>query len=221
MLPPIDSASAPSFYSTAATTAATTTTNHITTSGPSHYPSADTNKGVPTGGGPGPGPGPGLIGHNPHTYGPSQDDHHWPLSDSNGESKPPLDLNHAGGHSLPHDLPQDLPQDQRTKKRRTGPSSRGVANLTPEQLAKKRANDREAQRAIRERTKNQIENLERRIRELTSQQPYQELQAAIRAKEAVEAENAEIKGRLAAIMSLIQPVLSNQQGQSMRDRIRA
>lgn len=32
------------------------------------------------------------------------------------------------------------PEDQRTKKRRTGPSSRGVANLTPEQLAKKRAN---------------------------------------------------------------------------------
>ena len=35
----------------------------------------------------------------------------------------------------------------------TSSSSRGVANLTPEQLAKKRANDREAQRAIRERTK--------------------------------------------------------------------
>lgn len=73
--------------------------------------------------------------------------------------------------------------------------------------------DREAQRAIRERTKNQIENLERRIRELTSQQPYQELQAAIRAKEAVEAENAEIKNRLASVMSLIQSILSNQQGQ--------
>ncbi|KAI0837339.1 hypothetical protein F5Y06DRAFT_271405 [Hypoxylon sp. FL0890] len=102
-------------------------------------------------------------------------------------------------------------EDQRTRKRRMGPSSRGVANLTPEQLAKKRANDREAQRAIRERTKNQIENLERRIRELTSQQPYQELQAVIRAKEAVEAENAEIKARLASIMSLIQPILSNQQ----------
>lgn len=35
------------------------------------------------------------------------------------------------------------PEDQRTKKRRTagaGTSARGVANLTPEQLAKKRAN---------------------------------------------------------------------------------
>jgi FtsZ-binding cell division protein ZapB len=105
--------------------------------------------------------------------------------------------------------------DQRTKKRRTtgaGPGARGVANLTPEQLAKKRANDREAQRAIRERTKNQIETLERRIRDLTSQQPYQELQAAIRAKEAVEAENADIKNRLASVMALLQPLLGSSQG---------
>ncbi|CAJ2511535.1 Uu.00g071600.m01.CDS01 [Anthostomella pinea] len=101
--------------------------------------------------------------------------------------------------------------EQRTKRRRTAPGSRGVANLTPEQLAKKRANDREAQRAIRERTKTQIETLEKRIHDLTSQQPYQELQAVIRQKEAVEAENAEIKGRLASIISLIQPILSNQQ----------
>ncbi|TVY25918.1 hypothetical protein LHYA1_G005240, partial [Lachnellula hyalina] len=97
------------------------------------------------------------------------------------------------------------------KKRRTGPStstsSRGVANLTPEQLQKKRANDREAQRAIRERTKNQIENLERKIRDLTSQQPYQELQHVIRQKELVEADNADIKKRLASVLSIIQPVL--------------
>ncbi len=97
-----------------------------------------------------------------------------------------------------------------TKKRRnstTASSSRGVANLTPEQLAKKRANDREAQRAIRERTKGQIERLERQIQELTSQQPYQELQCAIRQKEAVEVENKEIKTRLASVLSLIQPLV--------------
>ncbi|KAI0389786.1 BZIP transcription factor [Xylariaceae sp. FL0594] len=99
------------------------------------------------------------------------------------------------------------PQDQRAKRRRAGPGSRGVANLTPEQLAKKRANDREAQRAIRERTKNQIESLENRIRELTSQQPYQELQKVIEQKEAVEAENAELKARMASILNLIQPCL--------------
>ncbi|KAK0385898.1 hypothetical protein NLU13_7073 [Sarocladium strictum] len=95
------------------------------------------------------------------------------------------------------------------KLKKTGPGSRGVANLTPEQLAKKRANDREAQRAIRERTKNQIETLERRIHELTSQQPYQELQAALRAKELVEEENDHIKRQLASIVGMLQPIINS------------
>lgn len=50
--------------------------------------------------------------------------------------------------------------------------------------------------------------MERRIRELTSQQPYQELQAALRAKQAVEAENADIKRRLASIVAMIHPLIS-------------
>ena len=94
------------------------------------------------------------------------------------------------------------------KKRRASTlGSRGVANLTPEQLAKKRANDREAQRAIRERTKGQIEALERKIEELTSQQPYQDLQHVIRQKELVEAENEDIKRKLNQVLSIIQPLL--------------
>lgn len=40
--------------------------------------------------------------------------------------------------------------------------------MTPAQLARKRANDREAQRAIRARTKEHIENLERELEELRS-----------------------------------------------------
>ena len=95
-----------------------------------------------------------------------------------------------------------------TRKRRASASgSRGVANLTPEQLAKKRANDREAQRAIRERTKGQIETLERKIQELTSQQPYQDLQNVIRQKELVEAENEDIKRKLNQALAIIQPLL--------------
>jgi len=105
-----------------------------------------------------------------------------------------------------------------TKKRRTASTStsggasgsRGVANLTPDQLAKKRANDREAQRAIRERTKTQIDGLERRIQELTSQQPYQELQHALSQKELVEAENHEIKKRLSSVLSILQPLVAGQ-----------
>ncbi|TLD16174.1 uncharacterized protein PgNI_00229 [Pyricularia grisea] len=97
--------------------------------------------------------------------------------------------------------------DGRKRRAGAGSGSRGVANLTPEQLAKKRANDREAQRAIRERTRNEIESLKRRIEELTNQKPYQELQAVIKAKEAVEAENAEIKQRLATVIGMLQPLL--------------
>ncbi|KAL8858234.1 MAG: hypothetical protein Q9178_005246 [Gyalolechia marmorata] len=98
--------------------------------------------------------------------------------------------------------------DGSSKKRRT--SSRGVANLTPEQLAKKRANDREAQRAIRERTKTQIESLERTIRDLSNQQPHQELQTVLKQKHLIEAENANIKKKLNAALSLLQPLIGCQ-----------
>ncbi|OWY52750.1 hypothetical protein AA0117_g10758 [Alternaria alternata] len=111
------------------------------------------------------------------------------------------------------DTPEGAPRDdgsgdgQPNKKRRTGPNSRGVANLTPEQLARKRANDREAQRAIRERTKNQIDRLNQRIRDLESQQPYHDLQVVLREKEAVQAENADIRKRLESVLSIIQPIV--------------
>jgi len=111
------------------------------------------------------------------------------------------------------DTPEGAPRDdgsgdgQPNKKRRTGPNSRGVANLTPEQLARKRANDREAQRAIRERTKNQIDRLNQRIRDLESQQPYHDLQVVLREKEAVQAENGDIRKRLESVLSIIQPIV--------------
>ncbi|KAJ9195519.1 hypothetical protein DTO021D3_5095 [Paecilomyces variotii] len=93
------------------------------------------------------------------------------------------------------------------KRKATNAPSRGVANLTPEQLAKKRANDREAQRAIRERTKAQIEALQQQVRDLSSQKPYLDLQVALKEKEAVEAENREIKKRLAEVLDILQPLL--------------
>ena len=104
------------------------------------------------------------------------------------------------------------PSNGLKRKRGTGgsssSSSRGVANLTPEQLERKRANDREAQRAIRERTKNQIESLNREIQELKSQQPYLDLQVAIRQKEAIKAENDELRRRIFAFITSVQPFLS-------------
>ena len=100
--------------------------------------------------------------------------------------------------------------DQASRKRKATYSGRGVASLTAEQLAKKRANDREAQRAIRERTKARVEELEGRIRDLTSQQPYQELQSVLRQKDAIQAENDEIRQRLASVLSIIQPIVGAQ-----------
>lgn len=111
------------------------------------------------------------------------------------------------------DAPSPSDQQQATRKRKapsSNPNSRGVSTLTPEQLAKKRQNDREAQRAIRERTKAQIETLEKRIHDLTTQQPYQELQAVIRQRDAVQAENIEIKRRLTSILHIIQPLVGAQ-----------
>ncbi|OJD14543.1 hypothetical protein AJ78_05124 [Emergomyces pasteurianus Ep9510] len=96
----------------------------------------------------------------------------------------------------------------RKRKAAAAAPSRGVANLTPEQLAKKRANDREAQRAIRQRTKSQIETLEQRVRELTSQQPYQDLQTALSQKRAAEKENEDLRRMLSSVVAMIQPIVN-------------
>ncbi|KAK6433716.1 hypothetical protein LTR95_010103 [Oleoguttula sp. CCFEE 5521] len=100
-------------------------------------------------------------------------------------------------------LTQDAPVPNGRKRKSGQPGSRGVANLTPEQLAKKRANDRDAQRAIRERTKNTIENLERRIRELENQQPYQDLQRAVQDRDRALAECESLRQRLAAVAGIV------------------
>jgi regulator of replication initiation timing len=61
--------------------------------------------------------------------------------------------------------------------------------LTPSQLARKRANDREAQRAIRARTKEHIENLERELEELRRTQNRDEtVQDLMKRNQALEAE---------------------------------
>lgn len=93
------------------------------------------------------------------------------------------------------------------------PGSRGVANLTAEQLAKKRANDREAQRAIRERTKTTIETLEKRIQELESQQPFQELQRVAQERDRALAECEQLRSKLAMVQSVIGGTQPLQQSQ--------
>ncbi|KAJ5682515.1 hypothetical protein N7462_005680 [Penicillium macrosclerotiorum] len=94
------------------------------------------------------------------------------------------------------------------KRKLNSTSSRGVANLTPDQLAKKRANDRQAQRAIRERTKSHIEALEQQVRDLASQKPVLDLQAALQHNERIRSENRELRQGLQAALDIIQPLLA-------------
>ncbi len=92
-----------------------------------------------------------------------------------------------------------------------------VSSLTPEQLARKRENDRAAQRAIRNRTKSQIDALQARIRALESQKPHLEVQLAVREKEAVVAENEDMRRRLESVMELLQPILAKPGSSGMLD----
>ncbi|KAH7120125.1 hypothetical protein B0J13DRAFT_612841 [Dactylonectria estremocensis] len=73
-----------------------------------------------------------------------------------------------------------------------GPKPKGtrrVSTLTPSQLARKRANDREAQRALRARTKEHIDRLERELEDLKSKQIRdQTVQELLRRNKALEDE---------------------------------
>ncbi|KAL5866455.1 hypothetical protein ACKVWM_011652, partial [Pyricularia oryzae] len=72
--------------------------------------------------------------------------------------------------------------------------TRSVSTLTPSQLARKRANNREAQRAVRARTKEHIERLEREVEELKCKQNRDEtLQELIRKNKYLKKEIARLR----------------------------
>ncbi|KAK0733325.1 hypothetical protein B0T26DRAFT_669744 [Lasiosphaeria miniovina] len=75
--------------------------------------------------------------------------------------------------------------------------TRSVSTLTPSQLARKRANDREAQRAIRARTKEHIERLEREVEELKGRQSRDEtVRGLTKRNKALERELMALRERL-------------------------
>lgn len=82
------------------------------------------------------------------------------------------------------------------KRRASRAGTRSVASLTPEQLARKRANDREAQRSIRQRTKTHIEELEQRIRDLSQDQDARDF-------EQIKRRNAELEDELRHLRELL------------------
>lgn len=83
------------------------------------------------------------------------------------------------------------------RKRASRAGTRSVTTLSAAQLERKRANDREAQRAIRARTKEHIDKLERRLHELTSgSHQNEQLMASVKRNRELEEENAVLRAKL-------------------------
>ncbi|RDW92272.1 hypothetical protein BP5796_01666 [Coleophoma crateriformis] len=91
------------------------------------------------------------------------------MSDNNSNSNSNTESTSEGDNSDVHRL-GGRPAKAGAKRRASRAGTRSVATLSEAQLARKRANDREAQRLIRRRTKDHIEQLERRIRSLSEGQ---------------------------------------------------
>jgi hypothetical protein len=87
------------------------------------------------------------------------------------------------------------------KKRASRAGTRSVTTLSAAQLERKRANDREAQRAIRQRTKDHIDSLERNISDLRASNDASEKMAAIahQRNRELEDENAYLRTKLGEV----------------------
>ncbi|KAH6605487.1 hypothetical protein Trco_004640 [Trichoderma cornu-damae] len=98
-------------------------------------------------------------------------------------------------HRIHFDMPRSSSGEPVKPSKRKG--TRSVSTLTPSQLARKRANDREAQRAIRARTKEHIERLERELSELKGVQSRdRKVQELLRRNKFLEEELARLKGHM-------------------------
>ncbi|RDH33177.1 hypothetical protein BDQ94DRAFT_178726 [Aspergillus welwitschiae] len=87
------------------------------------------------------------------------------------------------------------PEPPTTKKRESRAGARKVTSLSAEQLERKRANDREAQRTIRQRTKEHIERLEHQVAELKAK--GEQFDDVVRRNVALEHEIRALKHQLA------------------------
>lgn len=96
-----------------------------------------------------------------------------PMNSDTASSHPGLEKSHSSGYVSPG---SDTRKSSTSsgKKRASRAGTRSVSTLSAAQLERKRANDREAQRAIRQRTKDHIDHLERSINELRGSQEANE-----------------------------------------------
>ncbi|KAF4548708.1 Hypothetical protein D9617_26g079230 [Elsinoe fawcettii] len=111
-------------------------------------------------------------------------------------SQPDDDSSKRYGSSESESKPSGSGSQPRKRASRAG--TRSVSNLSAAQLERKRANDREAQRAIRQRTKDHIESLERKVAEQAGVAEQRERVIAAnqgRVRE-LEQENAYLRSRM-------------------------
>ena len=90
---------------------------------------------------------------------------------------------------------QDGSGGRRRRESRAG--TRSVSTLSAAQLERKRANDREAQRTIRQRNREHIESLERQVAQLTAKK--EQLDSALQQNAVLEAEIERLKRQLATV----------------------
>jgi hypothetical protein len=122
---------------------------------------------------------------------------------SDGKSRIPSSKDSEDGAIENGEAPSSKPG---AKRRASRAGTRSVATLTPEQLARKRANDREAQRNIRQRTRDHIESLEQRIRDLSGdRQDDRNVEEIQRRNEELEEELKRLKDILHALEDDIGP----------------
>lgn len=111
-------------------------------------------------------------------------------------------------------MPRSSSSEPTKSSKRKG--TRSVSSLTPAQLARKRANDREAQRAIRARTKDHIDRLEREIDELRGAHSLDKtVQDLLRRNRTLEDEVKRLREKLGVTSSPFSPYddnLSNASG---------
>jgi hypothetical protein len=120
------------------------------------------------------------------------------MSDPSGpQGIPPLQKMSSHDHFSSGSESRTKASTPGAKRRPSRAGTRSVSTLTAAQLERKRANDREAQRAIRQRTKDHIDQLERRIAELSATNDTSaKLMHALQRNEELEQENALLRSRL-------------------------
>ncbi|KAK1144674.1 hypothetical protein N8T08_004978 [Aspergillus melleus] len=93
------------------------------------------------------------------------------------------------------------PEPSQTKRRESRAGTRKVTSLSAEQLERKRANDREAQRTIRQRTREHIERLEHQVSELKTK--GEQFDDIVRRNAALENEIRTLKQQLTIAPSVL------------------